>query len=49
MPFELTPEQINDLARPLKGIVEKFYQDPKNEEEFNKWLLSVENSKKKRS
>lgn len=49
MQFELTSEQINDLARPLMGIVEKFYQDPKNEEEFNKWLLSVEGSKKKHS
>jgi hypothetical protein len=24
------------------GILEKFYQDPKNEEDFKRWLLSVE-------
>lgn len=34
----LTEEQITDLARPLMGILEKFYQDPKNEEGFQKWL-----------
>ena len=47
----LNEKQIKDLARPLMGILEKFYQDPKNEEDFNKWLLSVEKekSKKKRS
>ena len=38
----LTESQINDLAKPLLGILEKFYQDPKNEEAFQKWLLSVE-------
>lgn len=38
----LTEEQVTDLARPLMGILEKFYQDPKNEEDFQKWLLSVE-------
>lgn len=34
----LTEGQVTDLARPLMGILEKFYQDPKNEEEFQKWL-----------
>jgi hypothetical protein len=42
MGVKLTDNQINDLARPLAGIVEKFYQDPKNEEAFQKWLLSIE-------
>jgi hypothetical protein len=27
------------------GILEEFFKDPKNEEEFNKWLLSVEKEK----
>lgn len=45
MRVELTPNQINDLARPLVGIIEKFYEDPKNEEDFQKWLLSVEKQK----
>ena len=34
----LTDNQINDLARPLAGILEVFYSDPKNQEEFDKWL-----------
>lgn len=41
----LSEEQITDLARPLVGILETFYQDPKNEEEFERWLLSVEKEK----
>jgi hypothetical protein len=24
------------------GILEEFFKDPKNEEEFQRWLLSVE-------
>jgi hypothetical protein len=44
MAIKLTDNQIYDLARPLAGIVEKFYSDPKNEEAFQKWLLSVEKS-----
>ncbi len=43
MKAELTTQQIHDLAIPLTGILEKFYQDPKNEEEFQKWLRNVEN------
>ena len=38
----LTEEQITDLARPLMGILEAFFKDPKNEEDFQKWLLCVE-------
>jgi len=45
----LSDSQINDLARPLMGILEAFYQDPKNEEDFQKWLLSVEEQKAKES
>lgn len=41
----LTDEQVTDLARPLVGILEAFYQDHKNEEEFQRWLLSVEKEK----
>lgn len=42
----LTDLQINDLARPLVRIMEVFYADPKNEEDFQKWLLNVENQQK---
>jgi hypothetical protein len=45
----LSEKQIEDLARPLMGILEKFYQDPKNKEDFDKWLLSVEKSNEKHS
>ncbi len=41
----LSDSQITDLARPLVGILEKFYEDPKNEEDFQKWLRNVENAK----
>ena len=40
--LKLTESQVSDLARPLMGILERFYQDPKNEEDYQKWLLSVE-------
>lgn len=38
----LDDSQITDLARPLMGILKKFYKDPKNEEDFQKWLRNVE-------
>lgn len=38
----LSETQINDLARPLMNILETFFQDPNNEEDYKKWLLSVE-------
>lgn len=38
----LSDSQIADLARPLMGILERFYKDPKNEEDFQKWLRNVE-------
>ena len=47
--MSLSDSQITDLARPLMGILEKFYEDPKNEEDFQKWLLSVEEQKAKES
>lgn len=43
--LKLTDSQITDLARPLVGILQKFYEDPKNEEDFQKWLRNVEKAK----
>lgn len=37
---QLSDSQVYDLARPLMGILEDFYKDPKNEEDFQEWLLS---------
>ena len=36
--MNLSDAQVNDLASPLVGILTKFYEDPKNEEDFQKWL-----------
>ncbi len=41
----LTEQQITDLARPLQGILEKFYQDPENEKGFQKWLQEKDQEK----
>ena len=38
----LSDLQIKDLARPLANIITKFYEDPKNEEDFQKWLREKE-------
>ena len=38
----LSDLQIKDLARPLVNIITKFYEDPKNEEDFQKWLREKE-------
>ena len=43
--MSLSEVQVNDLARPLVGIITKFYADPKNEEDFQKWLRNVEKAK----
>lgn len=43
--MNLSDSQVNDLARPLMGILEQFYKDPKNEEDFQKWLRNVEAQK----
>ena len=45
MQVEISKEQVNNLARPLVGILERFYQDPANVESFQKWLKSVEEPK----
>ena len=47
--MSLSEVQVNDLARPLVGIITKFYADPKNEEDFQKWLRNVEERKQKES
>lgn len=47
--MSLSDGQVNDLATALVGIVTKFYEDPKNEEEFQKWLLCVEKQRKRES
>lgn len=45
MPFlknmNLTNNQIDDLSRPLGRILEKFYKNPQNEEDFQQWLKSI--------
>ena len=46
--MNLSDIQVNDLARPLVGIVMEFYEDPKNEEDFKKWLLNVEEQRKQK-
>lgn len=43
--MNLSDAQVNDLASPLVGIIMSFYEDPKNEEEFQKWLRNVETQK----
>lgn len=43
--MNLSDTQVNDLARPLIGLIIKFYEDPKNEEDFQRWLRNVEEHK----
>ena len=38
----LTTNQIENLAKPLVGIVTRFFEDPNNKEEFEKWLQQKE-------
>jgi len=38
----LDDRQVKSLATPLVGIINDFYKNPINEEEFQKWLLHVE-------
>lgn len=40
--MDLSDEQVNDLANSLVDIVEKFYEDPKHEEDFQKWIRERE-------
>lgn len=42
----LSDSQINDLARSLMDILERFYEDPKHEEDFQEWLRNVEKAKR---
>jgi hypothetical protein len=42
--MNLSEGQVKDLASPLVGIVAEFYQDPKNEEDFQQWLLQQKES-----
>jgi len=44
--MNLLENQIGDLANPLVSIIEKYYADPKNEEDFQKWLRNVEEKRK---
>ena len=37
----LTEAQIKNLANQLIKIIKDFYDNPENEEEFQKWLTSV--------
>lgn len=38
----LSKEHVNDLARPLVTLLIDFYKDPKNEEDFQRWLHEKE-------
>lgn len=40
--MNITDAQVNDLAASLAGIIAEFYKDPHHEEEYQKWLLNVE-------
>lgn len=42
--MNLSKGQVKDLASPLVGIVAKFYEDPKNEEDFQQWLKQQKES-----
>lgn len=43
--MEISNAQINDLATSLVTTILKFYENPENEERFQKWLLDTENQK----
>ena len=44
--MNLSEVQVNDLASPLVGIITKFYEDSRNEEDFKEWLRNVEKQRK---
>lgn len=46
--MNLSKQQVNDLASPLVGIISKFYEDPKNEEDFKEWLRNVKEQRKQK-
>lgn len=40
--MDLTEEQLNNLARPLVGmlsVMENFFNDPQNESAYQKWYF----------
>lgn len=39
----ISTSQTVELSRPLFDIVIRFYSDPENEEEFQKWLSKAGN------
>lgn len=45
--MSLSERQVQDLASPLVGIIAKFYEDPKNEEDFQRWLKQQKNQQTK--
>ena len=47
--MSLSERQVQDLASPLVGIIAKFYEDPKNEEDFQRWLKQQKESTDKSS
>lgn len=42
--MNLSDAQVSDLASSLVGIVEKFYEDPQHEEDFQTWLTEREST-----
>lgn len=43
--MEISNAQISDLAISLITTVLKFYENPENEEKFQRWLLDIEKQK----
>lgn len=43
--MDLSDTQIHDLSKPLISIIIKFYENQKNEEDFQRWLQNVEKQK----
>lgn len=44
--MNLSDEQVQNLASPLVGIITAFYENPENEEKYQKWLRNVEEKEK---
>ena len=42
--MSLSERQVQDLASPLVSIIAKLYEDPKNEEDFQRWLKQQKES-----
>lgn len=43
----LSNEQVHNLARPLVGIINKFYEDPEHRKGFEEWLRNRQGEKEK--